>query len=520
MRRLKKLSKEDHDVTSVFVMFETEKAQRHVLEKLTVSLHNIRNNNVNALSNQSYLFRKKLVLHVSEAEEPSTIRWKELHLTNKDFLIKVAMTAVVFAMIVGCLFLVRFFNTISENYAAIAITILNIVFPQVAKFLSKFERHTIEEHLQVWLYFKIAFFRWVNTAVITMLIMPFTSQTLPNDHGVISLVYKIFFAEIITSTAIQVLDPFTNLLKHFVAPRADSQEKMNLYFRGTDMFLAERYTNLTKIVFLSVWYCPLYPAVLFMAALALWVNYFMDRFSIMRTWKPQPKLGQCISLYTERFVFPATILVMSFIALWSWEHFRFDHLCETEDFLQQEYFNTTWQLKSTDYVTTVDTNVILSNDTRNHEFCKSEEWATSDQSDIVQIYQNFNYVNIGLVSFVLFTTVVRFIRQYFFTRFEPVGDDQEIPLSNVESMSAYIPNVKSNSIPYPLIACDVEQIKRCDLFEWEDPLRPYEYYDLTRDVKRLLRDDGEVEISKVVFSRMVHWPHRNTQDEVGKIPPI
>ena len=39
--------------------------------------------------------------------------------------------------------------------------------------------------------------------------------------------------------------------------------------------------NLTKIVFLSVWYCPLYPAVLFMAALALWVNYFMDRFSIM-----------------------------------------------------------------------------------------------------------------------------------------------------------------------------------------------------------------------------------------------
>ena len=77
-------------------------------------------------------------------------------------------------------------------------------------------------------------------------------------------------------------------------------------------------------------------------------------------------------------------------------------------------------------------------------------------------------------------------------------------------MSAYIPNVKSSSIPYPLIACDVEQIKKCDLFEWQDPLRPYEYYDLTRDVKVLLRDDGEVDDSKVIFSRMVHWPHNET----------
>ena len=62
----------------------------------------------------------------------------------------------------------------------------------------------------------------------------------------LSLVYKIFFAEIITSTVIQFLDPFTNFLKHAVAPRADSQEKINLYFCGTDMFLAERYTVSTR----------------------------------------------------------------------------------------------------------------------------------------------------------------------------------------------------------------------------------------------------------------------------------
>lgn len=63
-------------------------------------------------------------------------------------------------------------------------------------------------------------------------------------------------------------------------------------------------------------------------------------------------------------------------------------------------------------------------------------------------------------------------------------------MSEVKSMSAYIPNVKSKSIHYPLIACDVKQIKECDLFECEDPLCPYEYYSLTRDVKRLLQGDG------------------------------
>ena len=71
---------------------------------------------------------------------------------------------------------------------------------------------------------------------------PFTSTTLATNEGVLSLVYKIFFAEIITSTLIQWLDPVENIKKHLVAPRATTQEKMNLFFRGSEIYLAERYT--------------------------------------------------------------------------------------------------------------------------------------------------------------------------------------------------------------------------------------------------------------------------------------
>ena len=171
--QIKDLAKEDNPVTSIFVMFETEKAQRHVLEKLTVSKYRIKNQNKNSNGKylQSYLFRGQLMLDVAEAEEPSTIRWKELHLTAKDRMVKIITTVVVFALIVAAAFIVNACNKINENWAAMAITILNIVFPQLARLITSFERHSREEHMQVWLYFKIAFFRWINTAVVIILIM-------------------------------------------------------------------------------------------------------------------------------------------------------------------------------------------------------------------------------------------------------------------------------------------------------------------------------------------------------------
>ena len=41
---------------------------------------------------------------------------------------------------------------------------------------------------------------------------------------------------------IQYLDIGGTFYKHVLAPRATTQERMNLYFIGTEMFMAERYT--------------------------------------------------------------------------------------------------------------------------------------------------------------------------------------------------------------------------------------------------------------------------------------
>jgi hypothetical protein len=168
--KIKKAAKEDHPVTSVFIMFETEAAQRHVLEQLNVSTYDIRENNVDAVADKSYLFRDSLVLDVVEAKEPSTIRWQQMNMTISDLIIKLLMTIIVLVIIVGVGYIVKYCNDFDKRLATTIITLSNVVFPEVAKLITSYERHAREEHMEVWLYFRIAFFRWVNTAVVLTLI--------------------------------------------------------------------------------------------------------------------------------------------------------------------------------------------------------------------------------------------------------------------------------------------------------------------------------------------------------------
>ena len=70
---------------------------------------------------------------------------------------------------------------------------------------------------------------------------PFT-KTLDDFEGLIKSIWAIFFADIVTSNAIQLLDPVGHLQRHFLAPRAATQDLMNLNMQGQVVELAERYT--------------------------------------------------------------------------------------------------------------------------------------------------------------------------------------------------------------------------------------------------------------------------------------
>jgi hypothetical protein len=161
------LAQLDFPVTNVFLTFETEKDQRRVLQKLSVGSLKASRNDKSALSDPKYLFRGEHVLAVEEPDEPSTIRWQDL---NAGFLQKLKeqfLTAfATLCAIVAVAVIVRIANDATAIGAAFAIAAFNSVFPMLAKMLTELEAHATEGEKQTSLYFKIAAFRWVNTAIV------------------------------------------------------------------------------------------------------------------------------------------------------------------------------------------------------------------------------------------------------------------------------------------------------------------------------------------------------------------
>jgi hypothetical protein len=502
------LSQTSYPASSVFITFENERTQRMVLEKMTVALVDAMRQNKNALSDPNLLFRGSHVCLVEEPAEPSTIRWQDQHVTKTELAIKFITTGFVLGLLAVSFFVISELHNINPTFSAFAISISNAIFPTLAKMLSKFEKHANEEQREVWLYIKIAIFRCVNSAVIILIITPYTSTTLGRNNDLLAGVYNVFFAEIVTSTILQLLDIGENVKRHVLAPRAKTQEAMNLNMRGSEIFLAERYTNMTKLVFLAIWHCPLYPGVLFMCAIALFVNFFTDRFSLMRSWKPSPKLGRSMSSFTREITFPIILMVMAFVAVRSWENFTYDSICSQGTLFSTDQ-NATWlfSLQGIDGIIG-DTQVTLNADTISYYYCgTNNENMTEQQMKLTTVYQRFSYTIAGCIALVIAAVVGFYIKRFYSANYVPCGEAMDIPYSEVDSRTAYIPQVKSDSFAFPFLACPVAKIRDCDLFEWEDPHKPYDDYDITQDCKQLFLESGkDFDESLSVFSQMIHIP--------------
>jgi hypothetical protein len=233
------LAQQDYPATNVFVTFETEADQRRVLSALSVGSWDVQRNRQSAIADPKHLFRSELVLSVHEPDEPNTVRWQDLNEKFKDRLKQQCLTTLcTLTAIILIAFVIFLVNEQSITFSAFAIAIFNSIFPLFAKLLTGMEAHSSEGGKQRSLYFKIAVFRWVNTAVVITIITPFTSTL--TDGGLVNQIYALFFAEIVTTNAIQLLDPVGHFQRHFLAPRAKTQDAMNLCMQGQQVELAER----------------------------------------------------------------------------------------------------------------------------------------------------------------------------------------------------------------------------------------------------------------------------------------
>lgn len=70
--------------------------------------------------------------------------------------------------------------------------------------------------------------------------------------------------------------------------------------------------------------------------------------------------------------------------------------------------------------------------------------------------------------------------------------------------NAYIPEVQSSIIPFPLIGCSVYEVANPHLFEWSSPYHPHSYYDLTLDAADVMKESDK-HIAEFAFSRVRYW---------------
>ena len=120
---------------------------------------------------------------------------------------------------------------------------VNSLAPTAFQYLVTYvESHSSEGSFQASVYYKITASLWILTAMLTAFVTPFVESLDGADDALIPAMYAIFITELLKTPITQILDPVGHFYRHCLAPRAPDQERMMMYFVGTEYQLSERYT--------------------------------------------------------------------------------------------------------------------------------------------------------------------------------------------------------------------------------------------------------------------------------------
>ena len=409
----------------------------------------------------------------------------------------------------------------SITLSAIVIIILNNLSPEAVRFLTSFESHVNETSYASSVYVKVTLFRWVNTAIITAIITPFMYTAQDGQH-LIEGIRILFTAELVQRPLVQLTDWQGNLQRHLFAPRSKDQRRMNLLFSSKEYSIGERYTDVTKLLFLTCFYATIYPAAWYFAAATLSVYYWVDKFCVLRTWKQGPKISGKISIYSV-YYFLLCIVTYSVMSAYNIAGFPFDNACKTGESLP-EYYEGTYGSEGNGI------NFTISADDKVYKFCNQNlfrffpavfppfpsdqpvgsEWMSETQLKYLPIY---GWLCLGIIitvsAIIAIRLFVRFVVPLCFRKHKSQGRAMEDSFSEVDDIKGYIPNVDIRGYEFPYLMCDISDIDP-ELIGWSanstvDP----NSYNLTSDLPQVLRrtkSKKTIGEENPVFSKVMHWP--------------
>jgi hypothetical protein len=72
----------------------------------------------------------------------------------------------------------------------------------------------------------------------------------------------------------------------------------------------------------------MFPAVFILGFAILVVQYYTDRFCMVRVWRMAPAIGPNLAKISRRYFFSAALVVFACSSAYAWAQFPYDNLCE------------------------------------------------------------------------------------------------------------------------------------------------------------------------------------------------
>jgi hypothetical protein len=310
------------NVAKVFITFETEDAQRAALGALKLG-------SISALLNTNMAyedrFRFKNVLAIDEAPEPREVVWTELNTDHMTMVI--SLLEGVFASVAFILIAYGLMQVVIDVPWLIGLVVgsLNMAVAPVMIAITERERHLTRTSQHCWLLLKLVITRWSMSVILVRRLIPF-DETL--DILRLETIRNVLLVDAFLKPILQAVD-VPGLINHYVrAPFAKSQDKMNRLFLGAPWSLAERYSDMSKSIFIALSFATIYPYAYFICAAANLLSFLSDKYSLFRVWKPaEPEDATLTSFH--RSTLAIAFLFHCLYTLWYFADWPFDHLCPT-----------------------------------------------------------------------------------------------------------------------------------------------------------------------------------------------
>jgi hypothetical protein len=316
------------------------------------------------------------------------------------------------------------------------IVLINAALPFVMKHLTFiFEVHHNREIIQQSIMVKLLLSRCIVSAVIIYHVTPYQDK-----FSIVTLetIQDIMLADAIVPI-FRAIDAYGYFSRYFLAPvLGQDQESFNLFWRGTEYNLAERYANTLKTVFTALFFAVPLPSGLFLGAFTLAANYISDKYLLMHRWKKMPPIGAGLGRLC-RIMFMFILFIHCLMSLHFFANWPYRGVCGGD---KAKVPNC-------------------------HLVCDVNQAMTSTQRNIVHVYNVFSVVAfVLLVLWIHKLTLLRLLMLYggyANSELKIIGSlhsrkTSSVTLRSIGNARAYVPTLTRAQLHQRLICSDLSHI--------------------------------------------------------------